>query len=343
MPLKTKDQLLKTNTNMTEPIQIELPTIFEAMTVNAWLIKGKENVLIDCGEQTDAAWEALMAGLKKNGLTLQDISKVVITHAHLDHMGMANRITQHCDAEIWVSEYVHEWGYNLKALLDRRTKVIREALLPNLALDQRDKLVDFGYQRLSPYWEEIPKNRMKVFPMSGPIDFGGQPWEIIYTPGHCINQTCFYQKETGRLLSADMLLPMIPIPIVDATIEPPYVGVKTLVLQLASYKKLQELDITKAYPGHFGILEDIPNLIENQISRIHHRKEKCFQLIESGVSTFMGLLEGVYKERINNATMFMVVGFIELLKREGRIKSELVDGQLFYSLSQPVIIADVLK
>lgn len=315
---------------MNEPIQIELPTIFEAMTVNSWLIKGDENILIDCGEQTDKTWDALNKGLQENGLTLQDISKVVITHAHLDHMGMANRITQNSDAIIWVSEMVYEWAINLETLLGRRTKAILAAILPNIAKDDHSKVHDFGYKKLSPYWDEIPEDRLHVFPMEGAIDFGGQAWEIIYTPGHCLNQTCFYQKDTGWLLSADMILPMIPIPIIDAARTDPYEGGKSLMMHLASYEKLLPLNITKAFPGHFDILENIPSLIENQKMRIHDRKEKCFRLIQSGCSSFMELLDGIYKERVNNATMFMVIGFLNILQSEGRIRKEMVDGKWAY-------------
>ncbi len=324
---------------MTEPIQIELPTIFEAMTVNSWLIKGEENILIDCGEKTDATWDALNKGLEKNGLTLQDISKVVITHAHLDHMGMANRIAANSNAKIWVSEMVYDWATNLEELLGRRSDAIHAAILPNLSKVDYDKVHDFGYKRLSPYWDEIPVDKLHVFPMEGPIDFGGQTWEIIHTPGHCLNQTCFYQKDTGWLLSADMILPMIPIPIVDAARTAPYEGGKSLMTHLTSYEKLLPLNITKAFPGHFDILEDVPNLIENQKMRIGHRKEKCFRLIESGSSSFMELLEGIYKERINNATIFMVIGFLNILESEGRIKREMMEEKWAYFANEVTIDA----
>jgi len=323
---------------MIEPIQIELPTIFEVMTVNTWLIKGTENVLIDCGEKTDESWNALIEGLKKNGLTLQDISKVVITHAHLDHIGMANKITQHCDATIWVSEYVYEWTNNLKGCLERRSKVISEAFDSNMSKAHRKKAMNFDHSMLSPYWEEIPKERVHVFPMSGTIDLGGQEWEIIYTPGHCINQTCFYQKATKRLLSADMLLRMIPIPIIDASIAPPYKGEQSLVLQLDSYNKLRDLEIEKAYPGHLAAFENVQDLITKQVDRIHQRKEKCFQLIQAGVTEYIELLQTIYPKRVNNATMFMVIGFLEILKNEGRIESFKVDSLLNYRVKQELLV-----
>ena len=127
-----------------------------------------------------------------------------------------------------------------------------------------------------------------------------------------------------------MILPMIPIPIIDAARRPPYEGVKSLMMHLASYEKLLQLNITKAFPGHYNILKDIHPLIEKQKRRIHDRKEKCFRLIQSGTSSFMGLLDGIYKERVNNATMFMVIGFLNILESEGRIRREMVDDKWAY-------------
>jgi len=189
-----------------EPIQIVLPTIFEGMTVNAWLFKGSEPTLIDCGEKTDKLWDALINGLKINGVGIADLKKVIITHAHLDHIGMAKKITEHSAATIWVSEYVYDWAVDLKTMLDRRTEAITAVALKNFASPIVHKYFSFGYEALAPYWDEIPKDRIKVFPMEGQLNFGGDDWDIIYTPGHCINQTCFHNPKNGYFIAADMLL-----------------------------------------------------------------------------------------------------------------------------------------
>ena len=312
------------------PIQLELPTIFEGMTVNAWLIKGETPTLVDCGEKTDKCWDALLNGLKKHGLGIGDIKKVVITHAHLDHIGMANKITQHSDATIWVNEYCYDWAIDLKTMLDRRTKAILGVAKRNLSKALVDKFFNFGYEMLSPYWDEIPAERLKVFPMKGTIKLGDEDWDIIYTPGHCINQTCFYNPRNGEFISADMLLRIIASPIIDAGLKPPYQRVKSLVMHLASYQKIAQLNITKAFPGHFDPLEQVDLLVEKQIQKIHTRKEKCLEGIKSGMTQVEALTNYIYPKRMNNATLFMVLGFIDILLDEGRIEAIEKDGMLHY-------------
>ena len=315
-----------------EPIQLKLPTIFEDMSVNAWLFKGSEPTLVDCGEDTDKLWDALLEALKVNELEITDIKKVIITHAHLDHIGMARRITEHSNATIWVSEYVYDWAINLKMMLDRRTGVISEVMDKNLPSKLREQYFSFGYEALAKYWGEIPADRLQVFPMEGTIKIGDEDWEIIYTPGHCINQTCFYNPRNGHLISADMLLRIIPNPIIDANVKPPYHRVKSLVMHLASYKKLKKLHITKAFPGHFAPLENVRALIEKQEKKIHTRKEKCFELIQNGATEALELVNGVYPNRVNNATIFMIIGFLDILMDEGRITYKEINGRYHYQV-----------
>ena len=112
---------------MNQPVHIELPTQFMG-TVNCFLFKDPEPVLIDCGDKTKGAWEKLVASLKAEGLRLQDIKKVIITHAHVDHMGMSKRIVEASGAKIWVSEITYDWAWNLKAKWKERGNIFRNTL-----------------------------------------------------------------------------------------------------------------------------------------------------------------------------------------------------------------------
>lgn len=313
-----------------QPIQIELPTVFEIMTVNTWLFLGEEPTLIDCGENTDKSWNALVKGLKENGLEMKDLKRVIITHGHLDHMGMAKRITEHSNAMIWVNEYNYPWALDLKTMLNRRTDAILSVAAPNFDKAITDKHFIFGYERLIPYWEEIPADRLVTFPMNGTIDIGGSMWEIIYTPGHCHTQTCFYNPENGYFISADALLKIIPIPIIDAMQEAPYTAMKSLMLQVETYHKMAKLNITKTFPGHYHPFENAQDLIENQLAKIDYRKEKCFSFIQDGETDLFTIANKIYPNRINAATLFMCMGFMNILEAEDRIERVLKGGKYRY-------------
>lgn len=303
-----------------EPIRIELPTVFEAMTVNSWLFLEPEVTIVDCGEKTDGSWNALQMALAKHGLQISDIKRIIVTHGHLDHMGMANKIVENSDAVVWMNEYLVDWAIDLKKMLDGRTKAILSLMKPLLPSSEHSKYFGFGYETLAPLWDEIPYDRIKTFSVEDQLTFGNRNWEVIYTPGHCINQTCFYHRETGDLLSADMLLRIIPIPIIDARLEPPFERTKSLWMQLQSYELLDKLKINKVYPGHFNSFEDGNQVIKNQISKIHARKDKCLSLYKNGMTEILDLTHAIYPDRLNEATIFMVVGFLDILEMEKKIQ-----------------------
>lgn len=318
---------------MISPIQIELPTVFETMTVNSWLIKGPEPVLIDCGEKSEKSWEALIVGLQKEGLKIQDIRKVFITHAHLDHIGMAAKITEHSDAEIWVSEYAYDWAVKLEEMLDRREVALKSAFDFVMPGSPFLKESTFGYKTLSPYWDEIPADRVKTFPMDGTVQFGDKDWEVIYVPGHCINQTCFYQRESQQLFSADMLLRMIAPPIIDAEIEAPYSRTMSLAMHVTSYQKLLDLPIGQVYPGHYQSFEGAHELIQRQLLKIESRKTQCLDLISEGVKDFQKLWESIYPGRLHPPSFLMVLGVIDLLLEEGKIARKELAGKVVFELN----------
>jgi glyoxylase-like metal-dependent hydrolase (beta-lactamase superfamily II) len=104
------------------PIIIELRTFFGMKTVNCFLFKTPEPVLIDCGENTQENWEALVKGVQENGLELSDIKKVYITHIHLDHYGAAGRMAEEFGTEIWMNEIMKERGLDFYKMTSQLEK-----------------------------------------------------------------------------------------------------------------------------------------------------------------------------------------------------------------------------
>src|SRR5215813_8156445 len=87
-------------------IPIAIPTPFYVGPVNVYLIKQDPLTLIDVGPKTPEASKSLRDQLARNGVRLSDIRRVVLTHAHEDHCGLAKSVRDEAkDAEI----LVHRW------------------------------------------------------------------------------------------------------------------------------------------------------------------------------------------------------------------------------------------
>src|SRR5678815_4828617 len=87
-------------------IPISVPTPFYIGPVNVYLIAEDPLTLIDTGPKTKEANEALREGLRKARVRVADLRRIVLTHAHEDHCGLARSIRDEAkDAEV----LVHNW------------------------------------------------------------------------------------------------------------------------------------------------------------------------------------------------------------------------------------------
>ena len=73
-------------------VQLSIPTPFYVGDVNVYLIKEDPITLIDIGPKTREAAASLRAQLSANGLQFSDIRRIVLTHAHEDHCGLAKQV-----------------------------------------------------------------------------------------------------------------------------------------------------------------------------------------------------------------------------------------------------------
>jgi len=318
---------------MQEPIRIELPTIYGMKSVNAYLFLEPVPTLIDCGEKTDKSWEALEAALAKYDLAIKDIQRLIITHAHVDHIGMAGKIVANSDATVWVNEYCLPWAIEKEKMWARRMKMLGKQLPKNTdkSPSQFTQMILGFMERVADNWDNIPEDRLQVFPMNGTLNFGGGEWEVIYVPGHANMQTCFYQAEHKWLISADMLLSITPTAVMDVSIEDPTKRDRGLLQMLESYKKMEALEVDKVFPGHYDIFGNHRTLIQKQVARIYKRIEQTYMLIAEGNHRFMKILGIMYENRINMPAMSMLRGYLDVLLEDQRIvikKTE--DGKTGY-------------
>lgn len=313
--------------NINQPIQIELPTLYMG-TVNAFLFKEPEPILIDCGDKTKGAWQKLKAGLAAEGLLIQDIKKVFITHAHVDHIGNAGRIVEQSGAEIWVNDYTYPWAIDLPNKWGTRMAYI-EDIFKKSAIPATIRENILMFMRFVPtQWDNLPTERVTKFAIDATLEMGGMKWQSIYVPGHASSQTCFYQPETRQLFSADMLLYITPVPVIE---QPPNAEKHTpnLPQMLDSYRKLAAIDIEQVYPGHGKPFNNAHQLIKKQVQRIELRKEQCYHLVKNGHLTVYEIVEIMYKNappQFRLSGIAMTIGYLDLLMMEGRVERTLDRG-----------------
>ena len=275
---------------MSEIHRIELPTLFGMKTVNAYLLKGDEVVLIDSGEDTDESYNALEASLKEHKIAITDIDRIIITHAHVDHMGMAQRIGSEAGARICVSELVKDWALKPDEMWSHREKLMLPTLLscfdPNLS-----SLIKQGYidmmGNVKKVWRPISEDLLDIYQSDGELDINDTRWQCVYMPGHSSTQSTFFNPLNGDFISADMLLKITPTPVIEPSRDDITKRNRGILEMMNSYERLLRFDIKKVYPGHYEIFENAHDVINRQVRRIDERTKQCYDLIKSGQSSFI--------------------------------------------------------
>ena len=317
----------------TIPQRIELPFVADGGTVNVYLFTEPEAVLIDAGFHSPPGWAALEQGLAAHGVTVADLARVLITHPHVDHYGLAARIARESQAEIWMSAVGVHWLRDFPTLWQRRIDYYHAVLLPGLGLPRAATERSLGWmQHTLAAWEPIPRERIVAFDVGQPLWLGGQAWQPLHLPGHDSHLTCFYQPESRQFLGSDMLIIPTATPVVEA---PPAGTPRNPALPrfLQSLQRLAELPIDQVYPGHGQPFANASIVIHSQQTRIQERKEECLRAIAGGAETATALFAQLYGPRPVEASMaglWMLLGYLDLLIAEGRVAMHEEEGVWHY-------------
>lgn len=196
-------------------VTLPIPTPFPVGPVNVHLIPLEPVTLVDTGPLTDVAWDGLRHGLARHGLSVADVERVLLTHGHQDHFGLAARIERAGGARLLGGrlDRGHFRGRrNTRLLLEALTRAGFGAL-ERLAMSAMTVAVDHFAEPLSS-WDELAGG--EVLP--------GDGWSVVVrsVPGHTPGSLTFEVPEAGVIFTGDTVLRDItPNAIVDEDPEKP--------------------------------------------------------------------------------------------------------------------------
>jgi glyoxylase-like metal-dependent hydrolase (beta-lactamase superfamily II) len=186
---------------------VRMPLPFALQWINLWLIAdGDGYTLVDTGvatEQARAHWRSVFAQLGR------PITRIIVTHMHPDHIGLAGWISRKFDCRLWISRLEYVSCRMLIADTGREApeegvRFYRAAGWDEDALDSyRVRFGGFGkaVSRLPDGYRRLVDGEA--------IEIGGRSWRVVVGNGHSPEHVCLWQPDLNVFISGDQVLPRI--------------------------------------------------------------------------------------------------------------------------------------
>jgi len=262
-------------------------------SVNVYVLAdGAHATLVDCGvwraDLGDNGLAALTRGLDQAGYHLPDISRIIITHAHIDHYGLAGRLMELSGAELWMHAMTDldcEKYRHPDTAMARRRDMYADHGLP----EPEVAVLGEGLREWLPYLHSVVEASKRL--RGGEhIPIGGTDWEIIHTPGHSYGHICLWSQARQALLSGDHLLPGVTPPV---TFERGF-DADPLRSYLTSLQDIADRSPQWVLPGHGHPFPDALRRIEAISRNKTRRLQAVRQAIEDEPCTITEIADRLF-------------------------------------------------
>jgi glyoxylase-like metal-dependent hydrolase (beta-lactamase superfamily II) len=328
--------------------RLSIPTPFAVGRVNCYLIEDEPLTLVDTGPNSGKSLDELERALGQHGRRIEDLGMIVITHQHMDHLGLVEILARRSGADVaalhLLGPYLADFRSSATADDEFAQAVMRRHGIP---ADMAAVLGAVGAAfrafgsgaRITNELHDGEELRLR-----------DRSFRVLHRPGHSPSDTVFWDEERRILIAGDHLLahissnPLIARPLDGgragsrADGEPP-ARPSALLDYLDSMAATRDLPAEIVLSGHGDPVTDHVSLIDERI-RLHRRRaEKIARLLEPGPLTAYELALRMWGNvALTQAylTLSEVLGHLDLLVREETVRErEHEDGAVF-ELTEPL-------
>lgn len=228
-------------------MRLALPNVLKH--INVWAIDDDDGwAIVDTGvlsPETAQAWEALLAG----PLGGRPVTRVLVTHQHPDHVGMAGWLTERFGCRLWMTqlEYLHS--------LAMIAEVGQEVPAEGLAFYRRagwDEAALAGYRsrfgRAGRMVSRLPRSFRRMED-GAVVRIGAHDWQVVIGRGHTPEHACLYSRDLHVLIAGDQVLPRISPNVSVHPMEPDVNPLAGWEASLARIRRMVPADVL-VLPAH---------------------------------------------------------------------------------------------
>ena len=320
---------------------VAIPTPFLIGRVNCYLIQDDPLTLVDTGPNSGKTLDELEQGLAKLGHRVEDLGLIVITHQHMDHVGLLEILVRRSGAEV--------------AALD--------LLGPYLADFSAAAAADDAFSSQIMRRHGVPPEVVTVLegvgasfrgfgssaPVTVPLHDGGElalrdrTLRVSHRPGHSPSDTVLHDEQRRLLIGGDHLLsrvssnPLITRPLGDGEPDPAR-RPQALRQYIASMRATQQMDLDFVLGGHGPPVTDHAGLIDERLRMHERRARKLHGMLADGPRTAYDLASAMWGNvAVTQAylTISEVLGHLDLLTERGEVLEDADGPVTHFSSTNP--------
>ena len=313
---------------------LRIPTPFMVGRVNCWLIDDDPLTLLDTGPNSGKALDELERALGEHGRRVEDLERIVISHQHIDHLGLVDILARRSGAEVVALDLLAPVVENFGADAERDDE-LAEALMLRHGIPRDVVTALRSVSRSFRAWGGAAKVDTTV-PDGGTLAFAGRTLHVHHRPGHSPSDTVFHDPERAILLAADHLLlrissvPLISRPLGGKSGEPGNGRPQALVTYLRSLEETRSMDdVELVLTGHGDPVTDHVGVIEDRFTLHDRRARKIARLVTERPRTAYEVATSLWGNvAVTQAflTLSEVLGHVDLLVARGEVREAEVGG-----------------
>jgi glyoxylase-like metal-dependent hydrolase (beta-lactamase superfamily II) len=317
---------------------MRIPTPFQVGRVNTYLLEDDPLTLIDSGPNSGKALNELEHQLGALGHRIEDLELVIITHQHLDHLGLVDIVAKRSGAEVAaldaVVPYIENFGEDAaRDNDDAAALMLRHGIAEDIVSALRQVVASYqGWGARAKVSRPLRDGEL--------LELRDRSLEVQHRPGHSPSDTLFWDAGRRILIAGDHLIKHISSnPLISRPLDGSTRRTKALVSYLESMKKTRELPAEIVVAGHGEPITDHVALIDSRFAMHQRRAEKIYGLIVEEPRSGHELAQAIWGDvAVTQAflTLSEVIGHVDLLEEAGYVREVEDDEMIRYEATSEV-------